>query len=116
MKVYGIKNCNTVKKALDWLKVNNIAYDFHDFKKLGISETKLEQWAIQTGWEALMNKRGTTWKKLDHETQNTITSKHEAFKLMQEKTSIIKRPVIETDKGVVLGFDELAYKKLFSQE
>ena len=116
MKIYGIKNCNTVKKALDWFKVNNIAYDFHDFKKLGISESKLEQWAAQTGWEALLNKRGTTWKKLYIAMQNSITSKQEAFKLMKKKTSIIKRPVIETDKGVVLGFDELAYKKLFSQE
>ena len=113
MKVYGIKNCNTVKKALDWLSENDIPYEFHDFKKLGISETKLEEWASKLGWEALINKRGTTWKQLDPEKQRTVSSKHEAFKLIQEKTSIIKRPVIETEKSTYLGFDEGAYKTLF---
>lgn len=113
MIVYGIKNCNTVKKALDWLSENNIPYEFHDFKKLGISETKLEEWALKMGWEPLVNKRGTTWKQLDTERQNTVNSKQEAFKLMQEKTSVIKRPVIETEKSTYVGFDETAYKTLF---
>ncbi len=107
MKIYGIPNCNTVKKTLDWLKLHQIGFEFHDFKKLGISEGKLEEWAGQTGWEALLNKRGTTWKKLDPETQNSIISKQSAFKLMQEKTSVIKRPVIETGSGtILLGFNE----------
>ncbi|MES3018955.1 MAG: ArsC family reductase [Bacteroidota bacterium] len=114
MKVYGIKNCNTVKKALDWLTDNAIEYEFHDFKKLGITESKLEEWTEKFGWEPLVNKRGTTWKQLDPERQLSINSKAEAFKLMQDKTSVIKRPVIETTKGILLGFDEPAYKKLFA--
>ncbi len=113
MKVYGIKNCNTVKKALDWLGENNIEYDFHDFKKLGITEPKLAEWASKLGWEPLVNKRGTTWKQLDPERQTLVSTQAEAFKLMQEKTSVIKRPVVETEKGILLGFDEIAYKKLF---
>lgn len=113
MKVYGIKNCNTVKKALDWLGENQIEYEFHDFKKLGISESKLEDWSSELGWEPLVNKRGTTWKQLEPERQRLVNSKSEAFRLMQEKTSVIKRPVIETEKGILLGFDEPAYKKWF---
>ncbi|HXI01116.1 MAG TPA: ArsC family reductase [Sphingobacteriaceae bacterium] len=107
MKIYGIKNCDTVKKALTWYKDQQVAYDFHDFKKSGISEDKLKEWANQVGWEALINKRGTTWKKLDPALQNTITTEDAAFKLMQDKTSVIKRPVSETKSGkIVLGFNE----------
>ena len=107
MKIYGIPNCNTVKKTLDWFKLHQIEYEFHDFKKLGISNDKLEEWAEKIGWEALLNKRGTTWKMLDAEIQSSIVSQKTAFKLMQEKTSIIKRPVIETDSGsVFLGYNE----------
>ena len=113
MKVYGIRNCNTVKKALDWLGDNHIEYEFHDFKKLGISGSKLEDWSSELGWEPLVNKRGTTWKQLEPERKSVVNSKSEAFRLMQEKTSVIKRPVIETEKGILLGFDEAAYRKLF---
>lgn len=81
MKVYGIKNCNTVKKALDWLTANKIQYDFHDFKKMGVTKDKLEEWTSQIGWEPLVNKRGTTWKQLDPKRQAAVTSKQEAFDL-----------------------------------
>ena len=113
MKVYGIKNCNTVKKALDWLGENNIEYEFHDFKKLGITEQKLKEWTSKLGWEPLINKRGTTWKQLDPGRQTAVNSEAEAFRLMQEKPSLIKRPVIETEKGIFVGFDEDVYKTLF---
>ena len=113
MKVYGIKNCNTVKKALDWLQENHIEYEFHDFKKLGITDTKLNEWSAELGWEPLINKRGTTWKQLDPSRQLEVNSKSEAFKLMREKTSVIKRPLIETDKGILLGFDQDSYKIAF---
>lgn len=113
MKIYGIPNCNTVKKALDWLKFNQVDYEFHDFKKLGISESKLKEWADQLGWEALINKRGTTWKNLDPQIQQTINNEQSAFALMQEKPSMIKRPVIEFSKGVLLGFDEDRYNENF---
>lgn len=112
MKIYGIPNCNTVKKALDWLKANQVDFEFHDFKKLGINESKLQEWADVFGWEALVNKRGTTWKKLDADTQNSIVSDKTAFSILQEKPSMIKRPVLETADGLLLGFDESKYQEL----
>lgn len=113
MKIYGIPNCNTVKKALDWLNANNIDFDFQDFKKLGVTETKLEEWAEQVGWEVLVNKRGTTWKKLDPLTQSGVVSAKAAFKVLQEKPSMIKRPVLESPEGLLVGFDGDNYKKAF---
>jgi arsenate reductase len=115
MKVYGIKNCNTVKKALDWLKDHDIDYEFHDFKKLGVSESELDRWASETGWEALVNRKGTTWRQLEPGQQKSITSKEEAFRLMQAKTSVVKRPVIEKNGRVILGFDEAAYERFFNR-
>jgi arsenate reductase len=111
MKVYGIKNCDTVKKALKWLEFHNIDFEFHDFKKSGISNEKLKEWSTKLGWEPLLNKRGTTWKKLDAETQNRIINENDAFKLMQEKTSVIKRPVIENGQDILIGFDENTYQQ-----
>ena len=113
MKIYGIPNCNTVKKALDWLKENHLNFEFHDFKKLGIEESKLKEWADQVGWETLINKRGTTWKKLDIETQLSISNESAAFQLMQQKPSIIKRPLIEHKGSILQGFDADAYEKHF---
>ncbi len=107
MRIYGIPNCNTVKKTLDWFRLHEIPFEFHDFKKLGVDRQKLENWSEQLGWEALLNKRGTTWKLLLAEIQNGITSKETAYNLMQEKVSVIKRPVIETDSdSVLIGFNE----------
>lgn len=112
--VYGIPNCNTVKKALDWLKEHQVAYEFHDYKKKGITAEKLQSWAAQTGWEALVNKKGTTWRQLDAAAQASVTSEKAAVTLMQEKNSVIKRPLIEkNNKVVALGFDEEAYQKAF---
>lgn len=112
MIVYGIKNCNTVKNALDWLKKHRIEFEFHDYKKSGITASRLSDWSKQVGWEGLVNKRGTTWRQLDEAVQNKITNEKAAIALMLEKTSVIKRPLIE-DKGKVLllGFDETEYKK-----
>jgi Spx/MgsR family transcriptional regulator len=114
MIVYGIKNCNTVKTAIDWLKKNNVDFEFHDYKSKGITASKLKEWSEQVGWESLVNKRGTTWRQLDETTQKKITNQKSAVDLMMEKTSVIKRPLIE-DKGkvVALGFDEATYKKTF---
>lgn len=113
MIVYGIKNCNTVKSALDWLKKNAVEIEFHDYKTKGISETKLKQWSRQVGWEKLVNTRGTTWRQLDEATRQKVTSEAAAIALMMEKTSVIKRPLIEKDNKVVaLGFDEVVYKKM----
>ena len=112
MKIYGIPNCSKVKKALDWLKANEIDFEFYDFKKLGISESKLAEWAGILGWESLINKRGTTWKKLDAETQSSITSDKAAFAILMEKPSMIKRPVLESPAGLLSGFDENKYQEL----
>ena len=92
--------------------MNNIDFEFHDFKKLGISESKLKEWARHAGLEALINKRGTTWNNLDAETQNSIRNEDLAFSLMQEKTSLIKRPILENGHIVLSGFDEDEYRAL----
>lgn len=113
MIVYGIKNCNTVKSAVEWLKKNKIEFEFHDYKKSGITASKLSDWSKQVGWESLVNKRGTTWRQLDESTQKKVTSEKAAISLMLEKTSVIKRPLIEENGRVVLlGFDEVDYKKI----
>ncbi|MEN9697591.1 MAG: hypothetical protein RLZ56_1012 [Bacteroidota bacterium] len=110
--VYAIPNCNTVKKAIDWLKANKVAYEFHDYKKKGITAAQLTAWSKQIGWEALLNKKGTTWKQLPKELQASITTQKAAIALMMEKTSVIRRPLIEEDGTVLaLGFDENDYKK-----
>lgn len=109
LKVYGIKNCNTVKKALDWLKENGREYEFHDYKKLGVSEEKIKEWQDAVGWEPLINKRGTTWRRLDKEVQEGVTGPQSASKLMQEHTSLIKRPIIEGEGPIILGFDHDEY-------
>lgn len=111
MKVYGITNCNTVKKALDWLKANNVAYEFQDFKKLGVSVEKLQEWDAKAGYEKFLNKQGTTWKQLDAEVKDSIKTKEDAFALLQQKTSMIKRPVIENGDFLFFGFDEAVYSK-----
>ncbi|MBC7721409.1 MAG: ArsC family reductase [Pedobacter sp.] len=112
--LYGIPNCNTVKKAMDWLKKNDIAYQFHDYKKKGITEVKLQEWLTQIGWEILVNKRGTTWKALEESLQKGITNNQTAIGLMIEKTSVIKRPIIENgNKIVAIGFDEKEYENVF---
>jgi arsenate reductase len=109
MVVYGIPNCNTVKKAQDWLKQNKVEYTFHDFKKAGVTAYKLHEWTKQLGWQALVNKKGTTWRQLDPKVQERVVDEASAIALMLEKTSVIKRPVVETKKGIILGFDEDLY-------
>jgi arsenate reductase (glutaredoxin) len=111
MIVYGIKNCDTVKKALTWLKANKITFQFHDYKTEGITAAKLKAWCEQVGWESLLNKKGTTWRKLDEATQASVTNESVAIRIMMSHTSIIKRPLMEEgNKVVVLGFDEGEYK------
>ncbi|MEO6520226.1 MAG: Spx/MgsR family RNA polymerase-binding regulatory protein [Mucilaginibacter sp.] len=113
MKVYGITNCNTVKKALDWLKENKVSYEFQDFKKLGVSADKLEEWNQKAGYEKFLNKQGQTWKQLDPSVKETITTKTAALALLQQKTSMIKRPVIEDGGFLFFGFDEGVYAQHF---
>jgi arsenate reductase (glutaredoxin) len=112
MTLYGIKNCNTIKSAIEWLNKNKVDFEFHDYKKSGITAAKLSEWCKQVGWESLVNKRGTTWRQLEETEQKKVVNEKSAIALMLEKTSVIKRPLIEIDgKVILLGFDEDAYKK-----
>jgi Spx/MgsR family transcriptional regulator len=115
MKVYGITNCNTVKKALDLLKENQVTYEFQDFKKLGVSAEKLKEWDSKAGYEKFMNKQGLTWKQLDPETKESIKTNADALQLLQQKTSMIKRPVIEDGDFLFFGFDEAIYSQHFNK-
>lgn len=114
MTLYGIKNCNTVKSAIAWMKNHKADFEFHDYKSKGIASDKLREWSKQVGWESLVNKRGTTWRQLDPAVQNKVTNEKAAIELMMDKTSVIKRPLIERNGRVILlGFDETDYKKVF---
>lgn len=113
MIVYGIPNCNTVKKARTWLTDNGIDYEFHDFKKQGITADKLNEWSNTFGWEKVLNKKGTTWKKISPEQQALITDQASAVALLVTHTSAIKRPVVEKDgKAILISFDEELYSNL----
>lgn len=113
MTVYGIKNCNTVKSALDWLKKKKVNYEFHDYKSKGITAAKLRDWSKQVGWEALVNKKGMTWRQLDDTAKAKVTNQTAAIDLMTTQTSLIKRPLIEVrGKVVAVGFDEKEYEKV----
>jgi arsenate reductase len=115
MKVYGIPNCNTVKKAIDWLKANEREFEFHDYKKKGITKEKLKEWSKVVGWEKLVNKKGTTWRTLPIEVQQKVTREKPAIELMIDKPSVIKRPVIEADGNVIVGYDEVEYNNRFKK-
>lgn len=102
--IFGIKNCDTMKKAFAWLEANGVAHDFHDYKKSGIDAATLERWEKVLGWETLLNRRGTTWRKLDEATQAAI-DRASALRLMQEQPSLIKRPVLQNGDTLLCGFD-----------
>ncbi len=109
--VYGIPNCDTTKKARRWLDDNGVEYTFHDYKKLGVPAQKLTRWVKQAGWEAVLNKRGTTWRKLDDSLKHHIDAKA-AIKIMLDNPSIIKRPVLEAGKTLLIGFQPDDYRQL----
>ncbi len=109
LTLYGIPNCDTVKKARQWLDANGVAYDFHDYKKAGVPEAALADWVDTLGWEVLLNRRGTTFRKLSDDDKADIDAA-KAVRLMIANPSIIKRPVVTTLEGEPLvGFDEAAW-------
>lgn len=112
MKLYGIRNCDTVKKARKWLDENNVAHEFHDFKKDGLNETLLARWEQAIGWEELINRRGTTWRKLPEELRDTIGAQT-AHEIMLNNPSIIKRPVVESGDSVSVGFQADDWEQRF---
>ncbi|MDB4575799.1 ArsC family reductase [bacterium] len=111
IKIYGIPNCDTMKKARKWLENNNLDYEFHDYKKLGVPEKNLKQWVKKAGWEVVLNKRGTTWRKLDDAIKNNI-DESSSIQVMLDNPSAIKRPVLESGRTLLVGFKEDEYKKL----
>jgi arsenate reductase len=110
--MYGIPNCGTIKKARAWLEAAGIDYDFHDYKKQGVDEQLLRGWVRQFGWEQVINRRGMTWRKLDEAMRESM-DENSAIRIMQEKHSIIKRPIVTTADQVLLGFDEASYRRAF---
>jgi Spx/MgsR family transcriptional regulator len=104
--LYGIPNCDTVKKARAWLTEHGVAYQFHDFKKQGVPDKQLDHWLATAGWEKLLNRQGTTWRKLDDATKASVTNAQSARALMLAQASIIKRPVVAWSASeVTVGFD-----------
>ncbi len=115
MKLYGIANCNTVKKARSWLEQHGVEYQFHDFKKHGLEAELAQAWLQQMGWEKLINRSGLTWRGLPDQQKQTIQDNSAALRLMLEKPSVIKRPLLEQDgKLLHAGFDEAIYRKFFN--
>ena len=112
LKVYGIKNCDSVKKAFDFLGRNKIDYDFHDYKKLGVSEELLRDFIKKFTLEKVLNKKGATWKKLDENQQKSAQNEKNAIELMMKNTSLIKRPIIIGKNVALIGFDEKEFEIL----
>lgn len=108
--LYGIKNCDTVKKARRWLDEHGVEYRFHDLRADGLEAKRLDAWIRAVGWETLLNRRGTTWRKLPEAVREGIDAKRAAA-LMLEQPTLIKRPVIEHGEQVLVGFDPDAYAK-----
>lgn len=111
LHLYGIPNCDTVKKARRWLDTREVSYVFHDFKKEGLQPQKLADWSETVGWETLLNRKGTTWRQLpDNEKQELDSPRAQA--LMLKNTSMIKRPVVEASGSLVVGFDESRFEQI----
>jgi len=113
VKLYGIPNCGTVKKARAWLDEQGVSYEFHDFKKQGVTEALLSGWLQQVGWQKLLKKTGPTWGQLPDTVKASIKDDASALALMQEKPNVIKRPVLEhKDKVLATGFNVTDYENL----
>ena len=110
--LYGISNCDTVRKARKWLTAHHIEYHFHDVRKDGLDSKMLKHWERETDWETLLNRRGTTWRKLDDETKTSI-NKTSAIQLMLEEPTLIKRPVLQHKNKITVGFNESTYSSIF---
>jgi arsenate reductase (glutaredoxin) len=109
--IYGIPNCDTMKKARNWLESHGVVHEFHDYKKSGIDRETLADWAKAVGWEALLNRAGTTFRKLPDESKQNLDER-KALKLMVEQPSLIKRPVFSTGKILLVGFSPEKYSAL----
>ncbi|MCB2428406.1 ArsC family reductase [Methylophaga pinxianii] len=114
MKLFGIKNCDTVKKARRWLDEHQVSYQFHDFRTDGLDQATIEQWLNYVSWEQLINKRGTTWRKLEDPRKDQLDISA-AIELMVTHPTLIKRPVIEDKSGVSIGFNESDFQVRYAK-
>lgn len=108
VKIFGIKNCDTMKKAFAWLEANGIAYEFIDYKKAGVVEAHIEDWMARAGWEKLLNTRGLMWRKLSDDEKSAVDAKKAPI-LMIRYPSLIKRPVLDTGHELLVGFTPESY-------
>ncbi|WP_136417347.1 ArsC family reductase [Herbaspirillum sp. ST 5-3] len=113
--LYGIPNCDTVKKARTWLDQQDIPYTFHDFKKAGIERDVIKSWLADVAWEILVNRKGTTWRGLSDERKAAVTNADSAADLMLELPSVIKRPVLRAGTGTHVGFSAELYQHIFKK-
>ena len=112
LRLHGIPNCDTVKRARAFLADRGVSYQFIDFKKAGVDDTDLQRWAAAVGWQQLVNRQGTTWRKLDAAIQAEVVDESSARRLMQAQTSVIKRPVVEwPDGSVTVGFTPVEWER-----
>lgn len=107
-RIYGIKNCDTMKKAFAWLDAHGVAYEFIDYKKAGVAEARLPDWAAGAGWEKLLNTRGLMWRKLSDDERSAV-DEAKALQLMARYPALIKRPVLEADGRLLVGFAPESY-------
>jgi arsenate reductase (glutaredoxin) len=110
--IYGIKNCQTVQKALKFLDDKKIQYTFHDYKKQGIDIEHLEKWCKELGWQKVLNRSGMMWRKADEETKAKVVDQKTSIEFMLHTPTSIKRPILETEKGLLIGFVESEYAQL----
>ena len=111
IKIYGIPNCDTMKKAMKWLDKNKLMYEFHDYKKWGAPEQELKLWVKNVGWEVILNKRSTTWKNLSDKKKKSL-NEYASIQVMMDNPSSIKRPVLVDGKTLIVGFKEEEYETL----
>ena len=113
LKIYGIKNCSSMKKAFDLLNQLGLAYESHDYKKQGIDAETVKKWLNEVGENVILNKKGTTWRKLtEAEQQAALSNETNLIHTLTTHSSLIKRPVLETEQGYIVGYDEAAYNAL----
>ncbi|MCO8072946.1 Spx/MgsR family RNA polymerase-binding regulatory protein [Acinetobacter lwoffii] len=113
LKIYGIKNCSSMKKAFDLLTEQGLSYEFHDYKKQGIDAETVKTWLDALGQDVVLNKKGTTWRKLSEEEQQaTLSSENALINALTTHTSLIKRPILATSTGFIAGFNETVYRSL----
>ena len=110
VKIYGIKNCDTMKKAFTWLEAKGVDYEFHDYKKAGVPVDRVKGWFKRAGWEALVNTRGTTFKKIP-DAEKAALDEARALKLVEKYPSAIKRPVVEAGAKLLVGFDAESFSR-----